>query len=90
MKIQVKQVKEIVSIAVDFHNGFAGDYTYHFENNCDQPCYAGLVAEQINRQFHDQIKSIRESAYNKGYEEGRGHKAKRTWFNGCFNNEGMT
>jgi len=90
VKIQIKQDKEIVTISVTFRSGWAGDYNYHFTNNCEQPSYAGLVAEQINDQFHNQIKLIRESAYNKGYTDGKGHKTKSTWFGDCFNHTRMS
>lgn len=47
MEVSIKRRDHKAIIAVEFRNGFAGNYIYEFINNCEQDCYAGLAVEAI-------------------------------------------
>jgi hypothetical protein len=49
--------------------------------------YARLLTDQIRSRFEEQTRTIREDAYNKGWDEKQKRKIKRTWFRSFFGKE---
>jgi hypothetical protein len=53
---------------------------YHFNWDCDDTYYAELLANHFDSKLDKLVQRIREEEYQRGYKEGRGKKAKKTWF----------
>lgn len=85
MEVNINMDGNLAVIEVTFRSGAAGNYIYKFTNTCSQKSYAGLVVDAIQDQFNDHLADIRRNAYLEGYEHGRNHKRKYTWFGQCFN-----
>lgn len=56
------------------------NYEYIFTWNCNDDVYAELLRRQISGKMEEHLRKIREEAYLDGYRDGRGKKAKKTWF----------
>lgn len=85
MKASVRVNNQVVELVITFMNGYAGEWDYTFSHDCSHKAYAGLAASALSRQFHDQIERIRREAYENGWKDAKGRKAKRQHFSSSFN-----
>lgn len=62
-------------------------YEVLFRRSSDHELDAILLKMRLEKLFNDRIQQIKREAYEAGWKDKSGHKAKRTWFSGCINND---
>lgn len=72
-----------VCITVETH---AGKLQFWSEGQLP-PIASEALREQINSAMHDQVKAIRQHAYEQGRKDARKRAAKKTYFYGCINGD---
>ena len=80
MNIMVTREGVDLLVKIEFYNGWAGNAIWTFKNTCSDKFYAGLAGAELNRQLLNNIRNIREDAYESGYRDGRSRKKKCKFF----------
>jgi len=86
MKIDFKNEREKVCMAITFNIPYIGNYIYKFESTVNSLQEAAFVRDAITQQFGNTIERIQREAYEEGYKTGRAKRRKETWFRRHFNN----
>ena len=56
-----------------------------FSFNTPYEYTAALLKDYLEKTLGDQMEKIRKDNYEQGYNDGKGHKQKKTWFSRLFN-----
>lgn len=75
----IKFTREETKVKVSIESGVI-NYTYHLLWNCTDDVYAELLQRQFQNKMEEKLTAIRKEAYEDGYKDGRGKKAKKSWF----------
>lgn len=75
--IEIERVGEKVRII--FRNGPINT-EFYFHHECGNAFYAELLRGHFSQKLQNIVEAIRAEEYNRGYKDGRGKKAKQTYF----------
>lgn len=51
---------------------------------CDSQYAAALLCKHLEEEYHNLIKKAHQGSYEQGYNDGKQHKRKKTWFRRNF------
>jgi hypothetical protein len=84
MNIIIGREGQNVSLYVSIVIPYCETKDFQFQLACGCEEYAGLLSAAMIEQIQSQLEQIRKTAYEKGYKDGRGKKAMRSWFPGWW------
>lgn len=58
------------------------NYEFSFNHECNHDHFAVLMRDAYNKHMNEELRKVREQAYNKGWKDAKAKVKKETWFSG--------
>lgn len=84
MEASIKRDGNHVALSVTIDIPFYNATYFTFIWNCESGVYAGLLADAMQRQTKETLKTIRREAYGQGWRDAKAKRKKATFFGGCW------
>ena len=80
--IEIKQNGSDIEVKVDYFVPTKGVYCRKFRHTCANEELAAFVSSAMRDQMSGALRSIKETAYDKGWADAKAKRKKQDWFGG--------